>query len=545
MVLVVVLAGLVTGGVAASRSGAFAAAASHMPWATPAAACPTTQITVLTAPEVAGTVQTILQPLAGHPLPDDSCLQVDVQGQDPATSVANAGTTALAGLPRVWIPDASLWVGQAPSWDARPVGSLASSPVVLAATPTTVKRLGWAGRDVSWPQALTADRTLLAPQITDDASALLGLLALARSLGGGPQTEQAIAGVILAASRQNVADEPSAFAAALTSKAKAPSPVMVTNEQALKHANGDPATHGLVALHPQGPPAALDYPILRIARPDDDIVSTRATDLVVGALTSARARAAVPAAGSRPPAATAVPTNAAGLAAMKAVNDKVSAFVGQVRTRATPSRLLTLIDVSLSMRAPVRPGYSRARLAVEAAIGAGKLLPDNSAIGLWSFAGRQPDGHPYKQVAPLDLLGAPDRGHTHRDVVSAELSDLPRHLADGGTSLYDSTLAAIHTMRGSYDQDATNAVVVFTDGANDYPRGVTLDQFVAKAQSDRAAHPGHELTLVLIGIGPDADMKALGVMAKAVNGLVYHADNVQALNTVVFDAIAKRTRPQR
>jgi Ca-activated chloride channel family protein len=535
----------VTGGVAASRSGALAAAASHLPWASPAAACPSTQLTVLTAPEVTGTVQTVLQPLGGHPLPDGSCLQVVVQGQDPATTVANAGTTAIGGLPRVWIPDASLWVGQAPSWDARPVGSLASSPVVLAATPATVKRLGWAGRAVSWPQALTTNRILLAPRITDDASALLGLLALARSLGRGPQTEQAIAGVILAASRQNATDEPSAFAATLTSTAQAPTPVMLTNRQALKRADGDPATRGLVAVRPQGLPAALDYPILRIARPDDDIVSTAATDLVVAALTSAKARAVATADGFGPPAATTVPTTAAGLAAMKAVNDQVSAFVGQVRTRATPSRLLTLIDVSLSMRAPVRPGYSRAQLAVQAAAGAGLLLPDTSAIGLWSFAGREADGKPYKEIAPIDLMSAADHGTTHRQVVGNALANLPRHLADGGTALYNATLAAIQKARGSYDQNATNAVVVFTDGANDYRGGITLAQFVAAARSDRAAHPGHELTLVLIGIGPDADMKALGVMAKAVNGLVYHADNVQALNTVVFDAIAKRTRPQR
>ena len=36
-------------------------------------------------------------------------------------------------------------------------------------------------------------------------------------------------------------------------------------------------------------------------------------------------------------------------------------------------------------------------------------------------------------------------------------------------------------------------------------------------------------------------MKALGAMAKAVDGLVYRADDVQTLRTVVFDAIAKRT----
>ena len=38
--------------------------------------------------------------------------------------------------------------------------------------------------------------------------------------------------------------------------------------------------------------------------------------------------------------------------------------------------------------------------------------------------------------------------------------------------------------------------------------------------------------------------KSLTAMAKAVNGLVYHADDAKTLRTVVFDAIAKRTRAQ-
>lgn len=163
MVVVAVIAALVSGGVAASRRGLLEAAASDMPWASPSTPCPSTRLGVIAAPEIVGTVQALVQPLTGHPLPDGSCLRVDVQGQDPAKTVQAAPTTALGGLPQLWIPDASLWMGQAPSWALTPVGSMATSPVVLAATPETLRRLGWTGRDVTWPQALTADRTLLAP----------------------------------------------------------------------------------------------------------------------------------------------------------------------------------------------------------------------------------------------------------------------------------------------------------------------------------------------------------------------------------------------
>jgi Ca-activated chloride channel family protein len=541
VVVVAVIAALVSGGVAASRKGLLGTAASHLPWASSPPPCPPTRLGVIAAPELVGTVQALVQPLTGRQLPDGSCLRVDVQGEDPSKTVASSPTTALGGLPQLWIPDASLWMGQAPSWSLKPLGSMASSPVVLAATPATVRRLGWAGRDVTWAEGLTADRTLLAPGMTDDASALLGLLALARSLGAGPQTEQTIAGVVLAASRQSVTDRSAALAFVRGNPQLAP--VVLTSARVVTQADQDPATNGLVAVRPQGLPAVLDYPILRVTGPDDDVVTDAGVALVVAALRSPAAQAAAKAAGFGPPVPSANPTSALGQAALKAVNDQIAAFVGQVRARATPSRLLTLIDVSLSMRIPVRPGYSRARLAVQAAIGAGKLLPDDSAIGLWTFAGRHGDKS-YTELAPIDLLSASDHGTTHRKFVNAKLADLPRHLEGGGTSLYASTLAAIGEMRSSYDRTATNAVVVFTDGANDYAGGIDLQHFISEAKADRAAHPSRPLTLVVIGIGPDADMTSLKAMAGAVNGLAYHADDAQTLRTVVFDAIAKRTRTQ-
>ena len=361
-------------------------------------------------------------------------------------------------------------MGQAPSWALTPVGSMATSPVVLAATPETLRRLGWTGRDVTWPQALTADRTLLAPGMTDDASALLGLLALARSLGPGEQTQQTIAGVVLAASRQQVTDRPTALAVV---RSASNAPVLLTSARVVAQADQDTSTKALVAVRPQGLPAMLDYPILRVAGPDDDIVTQAAAGLVVAALQSSAARAAVMAAGFGPPVPTPKTASALGQAALKAVNDQVAAFVGQVRTRATPSRLLTLVDVSLSMQTPVRPGYSRARLAVEAAIGAGTLLPGDSAIGLWTSPGRQSGGRPYREIAPIDLLSAPDHGRTHRDVVEAALRALPRQLAGRRHPLYDSTLAAIHAARASYDRTATNAVVSSPTGRTTTPAAST------------------------------------------------------------------------
>jgi Ca-activated chloride channel family protein len=204
------------------------------------------------------------------------------------------------------------------------------------------------------------------------------------------------------------------------------------------------------------------------------------------------------------------------------------------------------MDTSLSMNRPVRPGLTRAQLAVGGAITAGKLLPDRSAIGLWTFAGKQPGGRPYRTLSKMDPLGAVDRvgrggkDVTHRDVVNVQLLSLPRRLSPGGTALYDTALAALRDARRSYDARATNRVVLFTDGANDYDGGMSLSSFVKQAKAEAAGNPQRPVLLIAIGIGPDADMKALRTMCAAAGGRAYQASSAATLATVLFDAIAHR-----
>src|SRR6185437_11177139 len=141
----------------------------------------------------------------------------------PITTVQNAQASATSELPQIWVPDSSLWPAQFDAWSVQPVGSLATTPVVLAASPGTVERLGWTGGDVTWPQGMDPRRhALVAPAMTNDASALLGLMALAQSLGPGTRTEQQIAATVLAASRVAAQDFDSAVDMVRTSDSRHP-----------------------------------------------------------------------------------------------------------------------------------------------------------------------------------------------------------------------------------------------------------------------------------------------------------------------------------
>src|SRR5213075_865882 len=108
-----------------------------------------------------------------------------------------------------------------------------------------------------------------------------------------------------------------------------------------------------------------------------------------------------------------------------------------------------------------------------------------------------------------------DHNRTHRDVVLHDLAMLPRQVSPGGTALYDTALAALREAHNRYDPQANNAVVLLTDGANDYDAGITLRQFQAAARKDAAEHRGQVVLLIAIGIGRQADMTALKAMCDA------------------------------
>jgi hypothetical protein len=545
--LLVVLLGA---GLAANRSGLLARAADQLPWSSSPQRCSTTDVGVVVAPEIAPIVRHLLTPLAGRTLPDATCLRVDVQAQDPARTAANAAVTATADLPQVWIPDSSLWLALASAWPTRPVGSLATSPVVVATSQKSLQQLGWGGRRVSWPAALSGTHAIVAPSVTQDAPALLGLLALGQALGPGDAARRRIVAAVLATAAQPARDLDSALRLTRTSNTTPPNPVFLTSEHTVKEATKeDPSA--LVAVRPAGVQVQLDFPIVRVGRSSDDPVVSAGADLVVQALTAAGARQATTSAGFGPPSPTVVPRSDAERAAQRATATKAAAFVSELRTLSRPTRLLTVVDVSLSMGDLIRPGLTRIGLAAQAALGVGPLLSDGSAIGLWTFAGRQAQGTTYRELDKIDFLGSPDhvipgdQDKTHRDAVQRDLLVLPRQLSPGGTALYDTALAALRDARGNFDPQANNAVVIFTDGANDYARGRTLQQFQQAARTDALAHPNQVVLLVAIGIGPQTDMTALTAMCQAAGGRAYRADTPQDLKTVLFDAIAHRRPLER
>ena len=112
--------------------------------------------------------------------------------------------------------------------------------------------------------------------------------------------------------------------------------------------------------------------------------------------------------------------------------------------------------------------------------------------------------------------------------------------ANGFTPLYDTIYAAYHNMQGRWLPNSTNAVLLITDGANEYPGGLDLNGLLDRIGKE--GRPDQPLPVISIAVGPEADAAALQKISQATGGRTFVAkDPTQATQTLVL-AFAGRLR---
>jgi hypothetical protein len=496
------------------------------------------QVAVTVAPELEDlTGRLLADPIV---LGDGRCAVADVSAQEPLQTVGDLGGLDADALPAVWVPDSSLWTARAADAPVQGAGSMGSSPVVLATSRAVADELGWTASPPSWSEALASGRPLAVPDLAASAEGLSALAAVRSSLGGGEDADNAVVEAVLAAARATPIPLADALAAGAAGGADAP--LVPVSEQEVFATNQEVDDPALVAIYPTEGSPYLDYPVLRVGERSG--AARNAADAVVRALTSDREKSAMREAGFRggdgtaPPAAgeqTGIQEAAAAKLALEPAD--VQGLFARLSSLAKPSRLLAVFDVSTSMKAPVGDG-TRATLARDAGKSALALFPDNSAIGLWTFARRLDGDTDWVELLPTRTLAADAGGRSQRDVLREELDSIPGRLAPGGTGLYDTTLAAVRAARADYDPTAVTSVVIITDGKDEDEDTIGLDALLQTLADE--VDPSRPVKVIGIALGPDADMDALEQIAAATGGAAYSAVDENDLQTVLFDALRKR-----
>ena len=508
---------------------------------TASTACRQVAVEVSAAPAAAALVRAITQPIQGTDLGQGQCLGVQVIEQDPVQTVAGSAVLPADRAPDVWIPDSSLWAPRVKAWRMQQVSNLAFSPIVLASSREAMARLGWDRTAPAWADMMRGHRPVALSDVDQNADTLISLVALWQSMGRDRDATEAVAGALIAADRGRLPTPSTALAAAQSGSAQAP--LLPTTEQWVYAANnGDPHPE-VMAVYPRDGSPVLDYPILVTQAASATTAVERGVDVVLARLTSPAARQTAVLNGFRVsptsgPVATGLQPGAVKIMMLPPQQD-ITALVARLEILARPSRMLAVIDVSTSMAAPLPGGLTRIQLSAAAARGGADLLPDRASAGLWIFARRLHGEQDWRELVPVAPLGATDRdGQTHRAALKAVTSRVSKRLAPGGTGLYDTALAAVRSVRASYDPRAVNSVVIFTDGANDRAGGQTLDGLVAALRA--GADPKRPVLLFGIGIGPDADMAALRTLTKVTGGMAWSVDNPDDMRQALLEGLTHR-----
>jgi Ca-activated chloride channel family protein len=515
-------------------------ALAQLPWSTAGAQCSPEPVDIVVSPELISVVTEILSPLDGQVLADHRCLQPRVRAQEPQETVASAGLLPLDRAPQLWIPDTSVWGQQAKPWKLATVGALASTPVVLATSDKAVKDLGWAKSSPTWYQALRGNRPVAVPDYQAQSESLDALIALWQSLGKGKHADQEVVATVLAADRGEVPTPEAAIADAQSGSVNAP--LFPATEQAVAYLNATAAFPHLTAVYPKEGSPVLNYPIYQIGGTATGSLSQGAVRTVIGSLVSGPGQQLIREAGFRVPSGGAPIGSGITTDKVKVLDPpsrtEVDGMVSRVDALAKPSRILTVLDVSLSMSAKLDDGITRIGLAGAAARLGTNLLPDSGSVGLWVFASKMKGNQDYKVLAPVRRLGATSgNGETQRSLLMRLAANADSELSGGGTSLYDTTIAALRNMHASYDPKAANAIIIMSDGANQDSTGATLKDVLDEIHK---LNRGKEQVAIFTGgLGPDADYAALRKIALASGGYPYRIDNTAAGQQALLDGLRR------
>jgi Ca-activated chloride channel family protein len=202
------------------------------------------------------------------------------------------------------------------------------------------------------------------------------------------------------------------------------------------------------------------------------------------------------------------------------VLDKVAGSWSALRKRA---RVLMVMDVSGSMNEAVpSAGKSKIDLAKQAAQRAVTELSPDDELGLWTFSTPQ-DGaaEPWTELVPSGPV------RSVLPTFQAKVKDL---VAEGGTALYATTRGAVRQVQGSFARDKINAVVLLTDGKNEYPADNNLSTLVTDISSEDITT---SVRVFPIAYGAQADLSVLQQIAKASRAAAYDASDPSTIDNVL------------
>jgi len=188
------------------------------------------------------------------------------------------------------------------------------------------------------------------------------------------------------------------------------------------------------------------------------------------------------------------------------------------------ARVLLVIDSSGSMGEAAGNGSSKLELAKAAALKALDQFGPKDDVALWSFSTPlEGDTKPYRELVKFQPI------KKAKPQLRQQISLLQ---ADGGTALYATARQAFETMSKATSRDRISAVILLTDGKNEFTDN-DLDSLLKQLAPEDTSR---SVRFFPIGYGGDADLTALRSIAEAARGAAYDASDAASIDKV-FTAV--------
>jgi hypothetical protein len=495
-------------------------------------------VAVIADPSIAAQVQEFADRYNGSAAPiGDHCVAVGVKsaGSDAVVSgfIGNWPEN-LGQRPALWIPGSSVSAarlaaaaGKETITDSR---SLVTSPVLLAVRPELQRALGsqtWATlpglqsksdglTELKLP-AWGSLRLALPLRDNSDAAFLASeAVAAASAPSGAPPTAGTGAVRTLVDGQPKLADN--SLAEAMNSllrpgdSATAPVHAVVTTEQQLfLRAQSLPdAGSSLSSWLPPGPAAVADYPTVLLSG------SWLSQDQVTAASAFARfmhkpdqlvklAKAGFRVEGVKPPSSDV--TSFAELSSRLSVGDDAmrATLANSLSTPSSGPAATIMLEQSMTT---VEGGKSRLANVVGALGSRIRALPPNSAVGLWTFDGKE--GRSEVSTGPLaDSV----EGEPRSTALAAALDD--QHASSGGAVSFTTLRLTYKGALANFRPGQTNSVLVITAGphTDQTLNGHGLQDFVRQN-----ADPDKPVVINVIDFGADSDRATWEAVAQLSGG---------------------------
>lgn len=477
-----------------------------------------------------------------EPQIDRSCVSVTVTAA-PSAEVAAALGEAAGGFldvasaapepgdpPTVWIPDSSYWVAQLRSVSRAlfaddPV-SLATSPVMLAASPAAAELfespvdpadlrepvLAALGEQQPPPVRLAEPRRdtaglvgagwLQQAVVTEEAE-LSNVVAGFRALGDAPADTATLLAALDRPTDPDDPDDPRPLHLAVVSEQAA------TAHQ--RGADGTPATLLAVTDAP-----ALDFPYAVLSNAPQH--ARTAAGMLRDALADAGETFAQH---GFQPADPAVPA----VSPTEQVRQTLRIWTSATRD----ARVLSVVNVNASMAEPMgppgTPGEAVSRLEVfQAAASQGlTLFTPDSQLGHWEYASDHVEG------APIETLT-----EEHQEEILSAIQSIQLE-SSSDSAMFDTLLAGYREIKDGYQPGISNTLIVWTDRGDNQRAQLTLEDTLQELE--RLADVTRPIRVILLGIGPDADMDQLEAIAEATGGGAFHVEDPSEIGVIFLRAL--------